>query len=118
MMEKDMLEQASDYRATVDPEWAKIQPKVEFVVKLMSLRTRLGLTQAEIARRMEVSPSRVNEIEMHPQKVSLDRIQAYAAAMGASFDLVMPDQRRADGLNAELIRSKLLELADAFVVSR
>ena len=116
-MEKDMLEQASDYRASLDPEYAKIHPKVETVVKLIRLRARLGLSQAEVARRMDVSPSRVNEIEMHPQKVSLDRIQAYALAMGASFDLVLPDQRRTDGLDAELIRTKLLELADAFAVS-
>jgi len=118
MIEKDMLEQASDYRASIDPEYAKIRPKVEAVVKLVSLRARLALTQADVARRMGVSPSRVNEIESRPQTVSMDRIQCYAQAMGASFDLVLPDQKRTDGLDAELIRAKLLELADAFALSR
>jgi hypothetical protein len=38
--------------------------------------------------------------------------------MGACFDLMLPDQRSPHGLDAELILTKLPEMADAFVLSR
>jgi len=82
-MEKDMLEQAKDYRASMDPAYAKVRPKVDAVEELTRLRLRLGLSQAEVARRMGVPPSRVNEIEARPWKVSLDLVDAYARAIDA-----------------------------------
>ncbi|MEZ0325966.1 MAG: helix-turn-helix domain-containing protein [Fimbriimonas sp.] len=87
---KTFLEQVQDDRAATDPEYAAVRPKMDFVLKLIVLRKKLGLTQEEVAKRLGVPRPRVNEIETKPDRVSLDRIHAYARAMGADFQLRMP----------------------------
>jgi len=119
MEDKDMLTQIKDLRAAQDARYAAVRPKFEFIVQLIRLRTRLGLTQAEVARRMGVTPSRVNEIEVTPDKVSLDRIQAYASALGAHFSLVLPETPEAllaaqvgtPEIDVKAVGTKLRELA-------
>ena len=87
---KDFLKQVQDERASVDPEYAAVRPKMDFVLQLIVLRKKLGLTQEDVAVRMGVARPRINEIETKPDKVSLDRIHAYARAMGADFQLQLP----------------------------
>jgi len=117
MEERGLLEEIKDLRAQVDPAYAAVRPKVDFVVELVKLRTQLGLTQKEVASRMGVPSPRVSEIEANPDTVSLDRIQAYASAMGAKFVLSLPNQpeellsAQAAGLDVKKLVDKLRELA-------
>lgn len=118
-MEKDWLEEVKDLRAARDSQYAVARPKSDAVTRLMALRSDLGLTQTEVARRMGVPVARVNEIEKRSDKVSLDRIHAYAAALGARFDLVLPDtpeellcaQTGSPAIDVKAVGVKLRELA-------
>ena len=118
-MEKDWLTEIKDLRAAQDPEYAAVRPKVEYVTQLMALRSDLGLTQTEVARRMGVPVARVNEIEKRPHTVSLDRIQGYAAVLGARFNLVLPGtpeelliaQTGSPAIDVKTVGVKLRELA-------
>ncbi|MGV3616129.1 MAG: helix-turn-helix domain-containing protein [Fimbriimonas sp.] len=93
--EKDWLDELSDERAAVDPEYAAMALRADLVLRLLPLRKSLGLTQEDVAGRMGVPRPRVADIESRPHKVSLDRIAAYAVALGARVDVVLPDDVRA-----------------------
>ena len=89
-MEKDMLDMFRDERELSDPKFAAVREKVDAVEKLILLRIKLGFSQTDVARRMKVAAARVNETELHPDKVTWERIHAYAAAVGSHFSIIPP----------------------------
>jgi predicted XRE-type DNA-binding protein len=89
--ERDWLDEISDERAAVDPDYAAANLRADLVLRLLPVRKALGLTQEDVAKRMGVPRPRVADIESRPHKVSLDRIAAYAVALGARVDVVLPE---------------------------
>lgn len=55
--------------------------------RLADVRKRLGFTQAEVARRMGVSVSRVSQIE-HGDVSTRDVLDRYVTALGGTLNLV------------------------------
>ena len=49
---------------------------------LKSGRRAAGLSQAELARRMGISQSRISHMELHPESVSLDQLLALFGLLG------------------------------------
>jgi transcriptional regulator with XRE-family HTH domain len=87
----DWLDEVSAERAAVDSAYAVVSLRADLVLRLVPVRKALGLTQEDVAKRMGVARPRVVAIESRPHKVSLDRIAAYAAALGARVDVVLPE---------------------------
>ena len=56
--------------------------------RLAELRKRRGLTQAQVAARMDVSIARVSQIE-HGDVSTQDVLQRYIAALGGTLKLIV-----------------------------
>jgi len=62
------------------------------VLDLILARRALGLTQEDVAQRMGLGRVQVAIIESKPTKVSLDKIAAYAEALGGRLTLTLPQK--------------------------
>ncbi|MFI0408396.1 helix-turn-helix transcriptional regulator [Actinomadura sp. 3N508] len=78
-----------------DEEWAARDEAARYATEayvlgyhLRELRVARGLTQAEVAKRLEVSQARVSQIE-RGRIHNMEAIRAYAAALGARVSLVI-----------------------------
>jgi DNA-binding XRE family transcriptional regulator len=77
-----------------DPErQAQARAKLDAYVAghhLKELRKAIGKTQADVARVLGVSQSRVSQIENgDPASMELDTLRAYAAALGGHLDITV-----------------------------
>lgn len=88
--EKHWLTAVQEQFAAEDSEDAAAYERSRFVLRLIELRRKQGLSQDQVAQLMGLPRSRVWEIESKPWKVSLDRISAYARALGARLELAVP----------------------------
>jgi transcriptional regulator with XRE-family HTH domain len=84
---------AAGFVATTVSEWLgltqaeshHIEIKQALRFLLRSLRARLGLTQAQAARKLKTSQSRFSKMENGDPKVSLDLLITSALGLGATF---------------------------------
>jgi DNA-binding XRE family transcriptional regulator len=67
-----------------DAEAALVEVKARLARELRRLRTRLSLTQADVARRVESSQSRVAKMEANDGSTSLDLLVRSLVTLGAS----------------------------------
>lgn len=70
-----------------DPGFADVWAPLALLSKLIDERTRLGLSQAEVAERMDVARTAVAKLENDPSGVAFARIMAYARALGAEIEV-------------------------------
>ncbi|WP_077923606.1 helix-turn-helix domain-containing protein [Spirosoma sp. 209] len=87
---------------------------------IKAIRTAKGMSQAEIARRLELDPSAYHRLENRGSKLSVDQIEEIAIALGVSFSEVLKwgedktntiDQERLDKLEQDLGKAdELLKL--------
>ena len=54
-------------------------------VLLRQVREETGLSQAEVARRMNLDQSAIEQIETHPQDISLHTLERYAEMLGRTL---------------------------------
>ena len=73
-----------DFLGLSEEESAFIELKIALASGLRKQRERLGLTQAEVARLVESSQSRVAKMEAGDPSVSLDLLVRSLLALGAS----------------------------------
>ena len=64
--------------------------------KLLAIRTRLGLSQAAIVKRLDVEemivPGQISEFETGKREPSLPVLLRYARAAGVCLDLIVDDE--------------------------
>jgi predicted transcriptional regulator len=89
--EKDFFDQLDEERAAQDPKYAELLRRNRILLELLPIRKTLGLTQQEIAQRMGVVREVVARIETSPSRVSMDKIFAYAEALGARIVVQPPE---------------------------
>ncbi|HET8656199.1 MAG TPA: helix-turn-helix transcriptional regulator [Longimicrobiaceae bacterium] len=63
-------------------------------VLLRQAREQAGLTQEELARRMETKKSAISRIENHAGDIRLSTLERYAKALGRSVTLELKPSRR------------------------
>jgi DNA-binding XRE family transcriptional regulator len=93
---KDFLDELIDERKANDPEFAAQWPAAELRIQLAMLRKKAGLTQSELAKKMNIAQPRIAEVERNPEKVAFGRILAYVQATGGQFS-ISPREGRAKG---------------------
>ncbi len=71
-----------------------IDPIVDLIATLVSIRKACGLTQVELAERMGVSQSNISQIESGAREPRVGWVLRYAAATGARVDI---DVKPGDG---------------------
>jgi DNA-binding XRE family transcriptional regulator len=93
----------SKIRREVTPERREridaIKRAMADAVALADVRTRLGVTQVELARRLGVSQGNVSELERRDD-VYLSTLREYVEALGGELEIsaVFPEQRTAIAL--------------------
>lgn len=70
--------------------------------KLRQLRTNLGLSQGDLARRARVSPSLVGQLEQGRVLPSLDTLERLAAALGVSACYLIIEEPRLEDMMAAM----------------
>ena len=75
---------AAEFLGLTPEEDAFIDIKVNLVIALRRLRARQGWTQAQVARRIRSSQSRVAKMESGDRLVSIDLLVRTLLALGAS----------------------------------
>ena len=68
-----------------DPGFVDVWAPLALLSKLIDERIRLGLSQAEVASRMNVARSAVAKLENDPDGVALSRILSYSRALGVEL---------------------------------
>lgn len=58
-------------------------------IKIAALRKQLGISQAELARRLRISPSTVGMYEQGRREPSLDMLVQLARTFGVSTDFLL-----------------------------
>ena len=76
--------------------WGQLSPGEERVpgYRLRRARTRAGLTQAEIARRLGITQQAVARAERWDSNPTVEFIESWAQALGLEFDLVLRERSR------------------------
>jgi DNA-binding XRE family transcriptional regulator len=75
---------AADFLGLSDEEQALIAMKLELVEGVKALRSEQRITQAELARRLGSSQSRIAKLETGDRSVSLDLLMRALLSLGAS----------------------------------
>jgi DNA-binding XRE family transcriptional regulator len=78
------IETVKDFLGLSDEEMAFIELKLALARSLRARRQRRGLTQAQLAKLIESSQSRVAKMEAGDRSVSLDLLVRSLLAMGAT----------------------------------
>jgi DNA-binding XRE family transcriptional regulator len=68
-----------------DPGFADVWAPLALLSKLIDERIRLGLSQADVAKRMGVARSAVAKLENNPDGVAFSRILSYAHSIGVQL---------------------------------
>jgi len=86
-------------RAERDPEFADNYEigyaDFKIGVILRQAREAAGLTQDEVAKRLQTKKSAISRIENHADDVRLSTIQRYAEAVGAKLQIRLANSQRA-----------------------
>jgi len=75
---------AADFLGLSDEEQALVAMKLELVDGVKELRSEQRITQAELARRLGSSQSRVAKLEAGDRSVSIDLLMRALLSLGAS----------------------------------
>ncbi len=85
------LKQYVEKRAATDPEFAENYDvgyaDFKIGVILRQAREAAGLTQAEVAEKLNTKKSAISRIENHADDVRLSTIRRYAEAVGATLHI-------------------------------
>lgn len=86
-------------RAERDPEFAENYEigyaDFKIGVILRQAREAAGLTQEEVAQKLQTKKSAISRIENHADDVRLSTIRRYAEAVGANFQIRLTNSQRA-----------------------
>ena len=66
---------------------------------LLSRRKAMKLSQGALAKRLGVSQPRISELELHPDRITLDRLLIMAAAL--NLELVLREKDSSPATNSE-----------------
>lgn len=89
--EKDYLDQLIEEDMAASPEFAVMMRAELLMNDLVALRHQQGVSQQVLAERLGVSRPRVAQMEKNASNVGLHRFMAYAAALGATLEIVPPN---------------------------
>jgi transcriptional regulator with XRE-family HTH domain len=83
-------------RKTTPPKVTQAPPSV-LGPRLRALRLRRGLSLRELARRLELSPSSISQIETGKMQPSVRTLYAFVSEFGVTVDEVLFDQEHPNG---------------------
>ena len=73
----------------VKAEYDRLGPQFELAAELIGARTKAGLTQAQVARRMRTSQSAVARMESGAKLPSTSSLLKYARAVGRDLKIAL-----------------------------
>lgn len=85
------LQQYVEKRRHLDPEFAESLDSgyaaFKIGVLLRQVREENGISQAEVARRMNLEQAAIEQIETQPQATSLQTLERYAETLGKTLSI-------------------------------
>jgi HTH-type transcriptional regulator/antitoxin HipB len=85
------LQKYINKRKAADPEFAKDFDKgyqaFKFGVMLKEARKAAGLTQLDIANKLQTQKSAISRIENHAEDVKLSTLERFASALGKKLEI-------------------------------
>src|SRR6476646_6505348 len=106
--------------ARVKPATAKISPAPASALgpRLRAIRLRRGLSLRELARRLELSPSSISQIETGKMQPSVRTLYAFVSEFGVTVDEVLFDQAPPDEASSSLSESSASGAGPGLAVQR
>ena len=86
---KEFYAEACAEDLTLDVEVNELVEELRLQAKLHEARKAAGLTQKQVAERMNVNRSFVSKLENHPQNMKLSTFQRYAKAVGMHAEIAL-----------------------------
>lgn len=90
-MSLQKLKQRALANVEVKNEYDKLESEFSFIDQLLTMRTKAGLTQEQVAERMHTQKSNVSRLEKGNANPSWSTLQKYAHACG--FELTLKPQK-------------------------
>ncbi|EJL3949862.1 helix-turn-helix transcriptional regulator [Vibrio parahaemolyticus] len=90
-MSLQKLKQRALANAEVKSEYDKLESEFSFIDQLLTMRTKAGLTQEQVAERMHTQKSNVSRLEKGNANPSWSTLLKYAHACG--FELTLKPQK-------------------------
>ncbi|HGS4569435.1 transcriptional regulator [Vibrio cholerae] len=90
-MSLQKLKQRALANAEVKNEYDKLESEFSFIDQLLTMRTKAGLTQEQVAERMHTQKSNVSRLEKGKANPSWSTLLKYAHACG--FELTLKPQK-------------------------
>jgi ribosome-binding protein aMBF1 (putative translation factor) len=78
MLEKNLRNNISDF----DIKYAFAKTRLELAIQIAEEREKAGISQKELANKLNTSQSVISRIENGKQNISLDMLQKIAGALG------------------------------------
>ena len=76
-------------------EYEALQEEYSFIDQLIGMRTKAGLTQEDVAKRIGTNKSNISRLERGKGNPSWGTLQKYAAACGFRVKLEAVEERKA-----------------------
>ena len=90
-MSLQKLKQRALTNPDVKTEYEKLENEFNFIDQLLSMRTKAGLTQEQVAKRMQTQKSSISRLEKGNANPSWSTLLNYAHACG--FELSLKPQK-------------------------
>ncbi|HAS3584666.1 TPA: helix-turn-helix transcriptional regulator [Vibrio cholerae] len=90
-MSLQKLKQRALANAEVKSEYDRLESEFSFIDQLLTMRTKAGLTQEQVAERMHTQKSNVSRLEKGNANPSWSTLLKYAHACG--FELTLKPQK-------------------------
>lgn len=87
MSDLNKLKRKAFKNKAVKKEYDKLSMEFEFISQIVAIRSAAGLTQGEVAKKMQTATSNVSRLESGVSNPSWATIQKYAEACGARVQL-------------------------------
>lgn len=86
-MSLETLKKRALAKAEVKHEYDQLQSEFSLIDPLLSMRTKAGLTQEEVAQRMQTNKSNISRLEQGNANPRWSTLQKYAHACGFGLTL-------------------------------
>ena len=86
----------------------------ELARRIIDLRERNNMTQVELAKKINLSKSKMSKIESGDRRVTSDELAAFAEVFGVSTDYLLGRPEKADDDQVDLDLERALDNAHSF----
>lgn len=101
-LQRELYKEKPQLKAMVEAELEQLKISEE----LKAARNAAGMTQAEVAEKMNVNRTQITQLEGHPKNITLATLVKYTRAVGGTLNIIIePPKRGKGGAKVKKIRA-------------